>query len=544
MKSDLPFYNWKPFEKQSRVLLSPAHVKGLVGANRVGKTETASYMAVARAIGFDPALSRIAGEFIFYDTPAHVWCVSLDTNVSRDVIEHKVRHFIPSEEIKAGHAGYKARDKMYFFKNGSTLGFKSCDSGADKFQGTERNLIVFDEEPPEDVFDECLMRILTVRGSLVFSFTPLKGSEWLHELLYDSHHLGLSKLGVFTQEIGMADNPYIPADQVAAAKERFKRDPVSLDIRVHGKYRVMTLGKVFSKESLDFQQEVMDHEKAIVPPHGKLKGVGYLKEDLGIARYTFVPSVGVRGKLTIFEFPDPNREYAIGADIADGNPLGDWSVAQVLDAKTLEQVAVWRGRLDPAEFGHELVCLGRYYNDATVAPETNRSGAATVHVMKSEIYPKIFAMPTHLKTATPKRLASWKASQAAQHARDMGMRGPQLGWRTDPRTKPLMINDLKYHLNHFTTRVNDETTLDELRAYAYLNEDAPSTMHGIGVIRGHDDCADAYAIALQVALSISSEIGAKESPFVEKTVEELIVEQVMARQQDPNIDADDFNLGF
>jgi phage terminase large subunit-like protein len=242
LESNHPFYTWQPFPKQEKVLKAKELIKALVGANRVGKTETAAYMAVARAVGFDPALSRSFGKFVLHSTPAHVWCVSLDTNVSRDVLEPKVLRFLPDEEI----VQYKAQDKIYKLRGGSTIGFKSCDSGAKKFQGTERHLIVFDEEPPYDVVEESVMRIMTVGGTLVFSFTPLNGSQWLHDLLYDPDHLGLGSLGIFTQEMGMVDNPTLSKFMIDAAKEHYSG--IERDIRVYGKYVVMAAGKFFDYE--------------------------------------------------------------------------------------------------------------------------------------------------------------------------------------------------------------------------------------------------------------------------------------------------------
>lgn len=57
----------------------------------------------------------------------------------------------------------------------STLQFKSFDQGRRKFQGTAKDGIWLDEEPPEDVFDECLIRTMTKNGLMICTFTPLKG---------------------------------------------------------------------------------------------------------------------------------------------------------------------------------------------------------------------------------------------------------------------------------------------------------------------------------------------------------------------------------
>jgi phage terminase large subunit-like protein len=57
----------------------------------------------------------------------------------------------------------------------STLGFKAYDQGRRKFQGTARHLIWLDEEPPADVYDECLLRLMTTNGIMLCTFTPLQG---------------------------------------------------------------------------------------------------------------------------------------------------------------------------------------------------------------------------------------------------------------------------------------------------------------------------------------------------------------------------------
>jgi phage terminase large subunit-like protein len=57
----------------------------------------------------------------------------------------------------------------------STIGFKSYDQGREKWQGTARHFIWLDEEPPEDVYDEALVRTMTVDGLMMVTFTPLKG---------------------------------------------------------------------------------------------------------------------------------------------------------------------------------------------------------------------------------------------------------------------------------------------------------------------------------------------------------------------------------
>ena len=41
---------------------------------------------------------------------------------------------------------------------GSSIILKSYDQGRKSFQGTEMDLILLDEEPPMDVYSECMIR--------------------------------------------------------------------------------------------------------------------------------------------------------------------------------------------------------------------------------------------------------------------------------------------------------------------------------------------------------------------------------------------------
>jgi len=43
------------------------------------------------------------------------------------------------------------------------------------FEGTEQDVVWLDEEPPLDVYVECLVRTMTTGGLVLVTFTPLEG---------------------------------------------------------------------------------------------------------------------------------------------------------------------------------------------------------------------------------------------------------------------------------------------------------------------------------------------------------------------------------
>ena len=57
----------------------------------------------------------------------------------------------------------------------SRLGVKAYQQGRGAFEGTEQEVIWLDEEPPLDVYAECLVRTMTTKGIILLTFTPLEG---------------------------------------------------------------------------------------------------------------------------------------------------------------------------------------------------------------------------------------------------------------------------------------------------------------------------------------------------------------------------------
>lgn len=72
------------------------------------------------------------------------------------------------------------------FDGWSMLRFKYYAQGRRKWQGPPVDFVWFDEEPPQDIYDEGLARTIATRGMAALSFTPLLGmSEVVRRYLVD-----------------------------------------------------------------------------------------------------------------------------------------------------------------------------------------------------------------------------------------------------------------------------------------------------------------------------------------------------------------------
>ncbi len=205
------------------------------GGNRSGKTECGAVESVYLARGIHPYRENKKNVF--------GWVVSLSTQVQRDVAQAKILHYLnPSwiEDIvmlsgKKDSPSYGVIDQIRIknvFGGISTIGFKSCDQGREKFQGSSLDFIWFDEEPPKDVYDECRMRVLDKRGEIFGTMTPLKGLTFIYDEIYLNS--GNSD-EVWYEFMEWADNPYLNSEEVNALTKTLSGD--QLESRRYGRFK-------------------------------------------------------------------------------------------------------------------------------------------------------------------------------------------------------------------------------------------------------------------------------------------------------------------
>ncbi len=80
------------------------------------------------------------------------------------------------------------------------------------------------------------------------------------------------------------------------------------------------------------------------------------------------------GSLEIFEKPQKGMRYVIGGDTSEGLAHGDKQVLYVLSHKTEKCVAVYRSNVPPDEFIGVAYNVGKFYNWALLAIESNKDG--------------------------------------------------------------------------------------------------------------------------------------------------------------------------
>lgn len=182
----------------------------------------------------------------------------------------------------------------------------------------------------------------------------------------------------------------------------------------------------------------------------------------------------VNGPLKVWEMPEPGAEYVIGADVAEGISTGDYSVAEVVNVSTMKTAARWRGHCDPDRFGEILSALGTMYNYALIGVEVNNHGLTTVQKLRDTFYTNLY-------------------KRSRGYDEDFEEPTSNLGWKTDVRTKRLMIDDLITIIREGLNEEVDPVFIDE--AFAYVRDDRGRMNAEEGE---HDDTVMAKAIAFQL----------------------------------------------
>ena len=181
-----------------------------------------------------------------------------------------------------------------------------------------------------------------------------------------------------------------------------------------------------------------------------------------------------KAPLKTWEKPKPYKEYVIGADVAEGLKGGDFSVATVVDISTMAVVARWRGHCDPDKFGEILGALGTYYNYALIGVEVNNHGLTTVQKLRDTFYTNLYKRDRGYDE-------EWETPTV------------NLGWKTDMRTKRLMIDDLIKLVRERVIKDKDIVFINE--AFSYVRDERGRMNAEEG---SHDDVVMSTAIAYQL----------------------------------------------
>lgn len=248
-------YGYKPHDKQQRFHNSDKKVRLYIGGNRSGKTVGGVVEDLWWATKRHPFK-----EWKWGDEPCRGRIVTVDfLNGWEKIIKPEIARWVPPSDLRGGSwdKAFDKQEKVLWFENGGFIEIMSYDQDLDKFAGTSRHFVHFDEEPPQDIYTECMARLVDTGGHAWLTMTPVEGMTWVYDTIYEKGVAGDSEL-YDVIEVSMTENPYLNANEITIFLDSLDDD--ERKAREHGKF--VQLGGLIYK---DFDPE--SHVVApMVPP--------------------------------------------------------------------------------------------------------------------------------------------------------------------------------------------------------------------------------------------------------------------------------------
>lgn len=226
-----------------------------IGGNRAGKT-IANVMECLwwltkthpyRTLPKEPVRGRLV-------------CVSFADGLDK-IILPLFKQWLPPKYLIDGdwEKSYDNYHRTLTLSNGSYIEFMSYDQDLNKFAGTSRHFIAFDEEPPKAIFNECRARLVDTAGSWWISMTPVDGMTWVYDDIY-SVAVDNSAHRYLVVQADMLDNPHITKE--AAEEFLSGLDEKERAAREKGTF-VQLGGRVFKSFSPDVHR--VDYDFKVTP---------------------------------------------------------------------------------------------------------------------------------------------------------------------------------------------------------------------------------------------------------------------------------------
>lgn len=143
--------------------------------------------------------------------------------------------------------------------------------------------------------------------------------------------------------------------------------------------------------------------------------------------------------VVIWRRPEEGHRYLLFADVASTLHVSR-DAFQVIDLDSGEQCAEFRGRMEPVAYGKLLDSVGRRFNDALLAVETNlgKISATVLKVLSDCEYPHLY----------------YYIAAGEQ---------VELGWSTNPKNRPSMLETFSGILSNETQKLHSDRLVEECK---------------------------------------------------------------------------------
>lgn len=240
--------DYKSNAKQEAFINSKHKITASICANRGGKSEALAIKAIKTL------------ESIKVDRGGRYWILTESFDLQKSGIQTKINMYFKPERIDQDSIAYIRKgiysSFIYVNKHGVKIPveFKTYEQGYAKLQAAKLYGATFDEEPPEDIYQEVRTRTVDLRGKIDFGFTPLKGFTWSYKQIKNANDPD-----IICFNWGMQDNPFIPRSEIAQLKRSLSNKQAMM--RLYGEYQGSE-GMIYAsfERNVNLRKDLLDRD--------------------------------------------------------------------------------------------------------------------------------------------------------------------------------------------------------------------------------------------------------------------------------------------
>ena len=165
---------------------------------------------------------------------------------------------------------------------------------------------------------------------------------------------------------------------------------------------------------------------------------------------------GVDTNLWIWEGVDYTKSYMVVADVARGDSA-DYSAFHVFDIETCTQVAEYKGKLSPKDYGNVLVGVATEYNQALLVVENANIGWATIEQIMERQYSNLYYSSTSQMETVESYMSKYERDKLVP------------GFTMSVRTRPLVIAKMIEYIRERGVTIQSKRLLGEMRVFVWKN---------------------------------------------------------------------------
>ena len=165
---------------------------------------------------------------------------------------------------------------------------------------------------------------------------------------------------------------------------------------------------------------------------------------------------GVDGNLWVWEGVDYSKSYMVVADVARGDGQ-DYSAFHIFDIEGATQVAEYKGKIAPRDFGNMLVGIASEYNEALLVCENANIGWATIEQILEREYRNLFYSATN----------NMETVESYMHKYERDKLVP--GFTMSVRTRPLVIAKMIEYIRDHSVTIQSKRLMSEMRVFVWKN---------------------------------------------------------------------------